>query len=67
MDNESLYVSIKQVLDFMEQGPDHDAYYFDKLSATIRRLNFYINQVECKELKDIIRNKMFGIVNKNKR
>jgi hypothetical protein len=54
MQSDNLFVSIKEMLDFIRDGPGNDEYYHDKYSATVRRLKFHIKQVECDELRQII-------------
>lgn len=50
-------IEIKQILDFLQQGAKADKFYWDKIPAKMRQLEFYIQKLDCVELRNIVRRK----------
>ena len=55
MENE--IVEAKLILDYLRDGRHYDIYYGEKLAAKQRALNFYVNRIQCDELRSIIKMK----------
>jgi len=58
MDDDNLFSNIQQSLHFLQNGRSSDQFYREKKSATIRRLKYYTNQLQCVELRDILYQKL---------
>lgn len=56
----TIFDGIREVLDFLEKEHE-DPYFKEKLPAKLRAMQYYINQLECKELITILKRK---VVNK---
>lgn len=53
----TVFHGVKEVIDFIEKGHE-DPFFKEKLPAQLRSLDYYIKQIECKELVLIIKRKI---------